>query len=159
MLTEQELQDRLKQVNHVRPHILKASYEDGLMTLVLGGSAAENTAITFNPRVMPWLAELDDSAFENLRIFPDGAAVGLPAVNLDVPWNGVVKWVLGIDPAKTLGSKGGSATSEAKAAAVRANGAKGGRPRKKVDEPFSAEKLRQHLPKPESEGLGDAVDG
>lgn len=34
-------------------------------------------------------------------------------------------------PAAALGSKGGSVTSEAKAAAARANGRKGGRPKKK----------------------------
>jgi hypothetical protein len=63
---------------------------------------------------------------------PSGEALRWDAIDLDVAVLGLLFEAFESTPFfSQLGRKGGSAKSKAKAAAARANGMKGGRPRKK----------------------------
>jgi Protein of unknown function (DUF2442) len=60
-----------------------------------------------------------------------GESITVESLDVDISVPGLLHDLLGITSAATLlGRKGGSAKSEAKAAAVRENGKRGGRPRK-----------------------------
>jgi hypothetical protein len=70
-----------------------------------------------------------------VELGPRGAALHWEKLDVDFSVGGLVGEVFGnkawmSDLMAELGSKGGKAKSEAKAASARANGAKGGRPRK-----------------------------
>jgi hypothetical protein len=66
-----------------------------------------------------------------IEVMPYGVALRWPKLDADFTVAGLVAGVFGTRAwMAELGRKGGSVTSEAKAAAVRENGKKGGRPRK-----------------------------
>ena len=67
------------------------------------------------------------------RLLMGGSAVLWPALDVDMSAVALIGLLFGIRVPEETGRQGGSSRSEAKAAAVRANGAKGGRPRKKVE--------------------------
>lgn len=110
------------------PHI-NAIQESGLLDELTPAQAAKVVIIA-------------QSAYQNGR-----SAQGAEKIDKDAVWvdgiGGIGRqsdgtWVLSMPDksdtsiaAAALGSKGGSVTSEAKAAAARANGRKGGRPKKK----------------------------
>jgi hypothetical protein len=69
---------------------------------------------------------------KTLRAGFGGESITLDALDVDISIPGLLRDLVGMtSAAMLLGRKGGSATSEAKAAAVRENGKRGGRPRKK----------------------------
>jgi hypothetical protein len=79
------------------------------------------------PRSMiPWLAELPVTLAREMRLGPQGAAIEVRSRDIDVSVRGTLRRLVGADYV----SKAGSATSEAKTAAARANGRRGGRPKK-----------------------------
>lgn len=67
-----------------------------------------------------------------VEVLPTGAALRWPSLDADFTIAGLLAGIFGTKAwMAELGRKGGSVTSEAKAAAARTNGAKGGRPRKR----------------------------
>jgi hypothetical protein len=72
-----------------------------------------------------------DAALADVEVLPGGEGLHWEALDADL---GVPQLIAGIFGSKLwmreLGRRGGSATSDSKAAAVRENGKKGGRPRK-----------------------------
>jgi hypothetical protein len=78
-------------------------------------------------------ASLDDLA--DIEISPAGLGLYWPKLDADVYVPGLLKGAFGSQRwmAAELGAAGGKARSQAKAAAARANGRKGGRPRKRTD--------------------------
>lgn len=84
----------------------------------------------------PVLAQgLSDASAEDLaviEVLPPGVALRWPTLDADFTVTGLLSGIFGTRAwMSELGRRGGSATSEAKAAAVRENGRKGGRPRTK----------------------------
>lgn len=77
---------------------------------------------------------LHNASPENLReiqIFGLGSALVFPALDVVVSVHGLIDGVFGSKAwMRDIGRSGGSAKSEAKSAAARENGKKGGRPRK-----------------------------
>ena len=66
-----------------------------------------------------------------VTLSPSGVAVEWEALNADMSIPGILAKTFGTSlAAQSLGRAGGTSTSEAKQSASRANGAKGGRPRK-----------------------------
>lgn len=66
-----------------------------------------------------------------MRAGMNGEALTVEEIDVDVSIPGLLRDLVGVTAAAAaLGRKGGSARSEAKAAAVRENGKRGGRPRK-----------------------------
>jgi hypothetical protein len=87
-------------------------------------------AVTVPRRAIPGLADAPTEALKQLTISAAGNALACRALDIDVDVAGLVEAVLGARLlAATFGRRGGRRTSKAKAKAVRANGAKGGRPR------------------------------
>jgi hypothetical protein len=83
------------------------------------------------------LADLAPAQLANLEVWPDGSAIELEALDIQVSVHGLLTRALpAMLPARVLArlfaGLGGQATSSAKRMAARANGRKGGRPRKPV---------------------------
>jgi hypothetical protein len=66
----------------------------------------------------------------NVAVQERGAAIAWPELDIDFSVAEMVPYVLGITTSSEIARRAGSATSEAKSAAARSNGARGGRPRK-----------------------------
>jgi hypothetical protein len=80
---------------------------------------------------IPYLAGATSAQLKHVTVSPTGAGVSWEQLDIDLSLDGLLINALGRSPlARALGRVGGAATSDAKAAAARANGKKGGRPRK-----------------------------
>ena len=95
-----------------------------------------NTGVTIMVPVH-LIEELSDATADELgeiEISPAGIALHWPRLDADVYVPSLIQGIYGTKRwmATQLGAAGGSATSPAKAAAARANGAKGGRPKKQA---------------------------
>jgi hypothetical protein len=66
----------------------------------------------------------------DVRLEERGAAIAWPELDIDFSVAEMVPYLLGITTASESARRAGRATSEAKSAAARSNGARGGRPRK-----------------------------
>lgn len=74
--------------------------------------------------------QISPADLTELRVSPAGYGIGLDKHDIDISVHGLVAALATVgDMAASLGKLGGAAT-EAKRASARANGAKGGRPRK-----------------------------
>ena len=89
------------------------------------------SAFAFPPDLFPELA--GQSPEELAKVYTTASGDGIYWDDLDVGIEtaGILVRILGDALLRSFASKGGSARSERKAAAARANGRKGGRPRKK----------------------------
>jgi hypothetical protein len=86
--------------------------------------------VTVPTRAIPGLADAPIERVKQPTISAAGDAIVWRALDLDVDVAALVESVFGARLlAKAFGRRGGRRTSRAKAKAVRANGAKGGRPR------------------------------
>ena len=87
----------------------------------------------FPPEIAQGLAGASASDLSEIEILPPGFGLHWEKLDADLSLPGLMAGIFG---SKTwmseLGRRAGSATSEAKAASSRANGAKGGRPRKRA---------------------------
>ena len=89
--------------------------------------------ITIPRRVVPGLGGASPSALDAVRVSPAGDALSWHSLDVDVYVPGLVERVFGTRLfARATGQRGGLRRSTAKADAARANGAKGGRPRKRL---------------------------
>ena len=76
------------------------------------------------------LKTLSAEQLADLRLSDGGRVLLWPHVGVSIDVEGLLEAVTGMQSLKTAQRKGGAARSEAKTTASRANGAKGGRPRK-----------------------------
>lgn len=84
-------------------------------------------------QIIPDLKEARTSSLTPISISPAGDALSWPSLDVDVYVPGLVEQAFGTRLfATATGRRGGRRRSKAKAAAARTNGAKGGRPRKRV---------------------------
>lgn len=88
--------------------------------------------IAFRPRDAQGLETARPAALKGIEISPSGFGLHFPQLDADLYLPALLEGFFGSRKwaAKRMGARGGKATSEAKAAASRANGALGGRPRK-----------------------------
>ena len=92
--------------------------------------------MTIPRNAVPGLQRASASHLESIVVSPAGDALSWPSLDVDVYVPGLVERAFGSRLfAAATGRRGGRRRSKAKAAASKANGAKGGRPRK----PLSAE--------------------
>lgn len=86
----------------------------------------------FPARLVQDLADATDVQLAEIELGPHGLGLSWPAIDADIWLPAVVNGVFGTRRwmAGEMGRKGGAVSSPAKAAAARANGSKGGRPRK-----------------------------
>jgi hypothetical protein len=89
-------------------------------------------SMTIPRRIVPGLERAARSKIESIVVSPAGDALSWPALDIDVYVPGLVERAFGTRLfAASTGRRGGRQRSKAKAAAARANGTKGGRPRKR----------------------------
>jgi hypothetical protein len=88
--------------------------------------------LTFPPELAEGLQHADEDALAEIDITPSGLGLHWPALDADLYVPGLMQGVFGSRRwmARELGSRGGRARSSAKIDAARANGRKGGRPKK-----------------------------
>jgi hypothetical protein len=88
-------------------------------------------AFAFPPDLVEELRGATPAEIAAVRLSPTGDALSWESRDTDVSVEGLFHELVGIAPAaRRLGRRGGRTTSAAKARAARANGQKGGRPRK-----------------------------
>lgn len=84
-------------------------------------------------RIVPGLERASEAKMEPIVVSPAGDALSWPSLDVDVYVPGLVERAFGTRLfAASTGRRGGRRRSKAKAVAARANGAKGGRPRKRL---------------------------
>jgi len=88
--------------------------------------------LTFPPRLAEGLDNASPDDLAAIEISPTGLGLHWPTLDADLYLPGLMSGVFGSPRwmAGQMGQKGGSARTAAKAAAARANGQKGGRPKK-----------------------------
>jgi hypothetical protein len=94
-----------------------------LLVLTLKNGAEVSLPI----HLIPDLKDVAPTQLTRVRLSPVGDALELRELDIDIYVPGIIRRILGFD---ALQRRAGSTKTPAKAAAARANGAKGGRPRK-----------------------------
>lgn len=94
-------------------------------------------AFAFLPEMYPELAGRSAAQLGAVRPFASGEALEWEALDIHIGVAGVLVELLGPAMPRAFAQRGGSATSERKAAAARANGARGGRPRTRTEPGWS----------------------
>ena len=111
------------------PHAVAARYDRGASKIVV--SLSSGVELAFPPHLAEGLSDAQPDDLEEIEITPTGLGLHFPHLDADLYVPALLQGVLGSSAwmAQTLGAKGDSSTSELKAAAARANGKLGGRPR------------------------------
>ena len=92
-------------------------------------------AFSFPPELAQGLAGAAAEDLGNVRITPSGEGLRWPSLDVDFSLPGLMVGIFGSKAwMAEIGRRGGKAKSEAKRAAVRENGKKGGRPRRQKEE-------------------------
>ena len=110
--------------------VVEAPYDpDGdLIDLKFGGGGS----MAISRTAVPGLQRASASKLASVVVSPAGDALSWPSLDVDVYVPGLVERTFGSRLfAAATGRRGGRTRSKAKAAAAKANGAKGGRPRKR----------------------------
>lgn len=115
------------------PRARRACYDraSGLVTVELTSGAF----FGFPARSVRWLRDATDQALANIEVDPGGEGLRWDAIDVDLSVPGLIHGVFGPFGSKTwmreMARTGGRSRSPAKVRAARANGRKGGRPRKR----------------------------
>jgi hypothetical protein len=123
-----ELRAERQRVEDERSRLASASgvqYQADTDLLVL--DMRSGITITLPRRLVDELADAPQATLKKeLALHVGGDALSVPSLDVDIAVAGLLRDLLGFN----IQRKGGQARSDAKAAASRANGAKGGRPHK-----------------------------
>ena len=119
-------EERGRIVLETQPHALSARYDAKAERIIV--ELTNGATFAFPPALVEDLCEATPAQLAEVEVL--GAGFGLHWESIDVDYSvpGLVSGVFGT--AKWMASRAGRISSPAKAAAARANGAKGGRPRK-----------------------------
>lgn len=131
-ISEQEFQAAVLRGEEVRRngYAVSAEYDARQNRLVVGLS--NGVVIMVPVHLLEELAEAGAEDLAEIEISPAGLGLHWPRLDADVYVPALMQGVFGTRRwmAALLGAAGGKASTKAKAAAARANGAKGGRPGK-----------------------------
>lgn len=110
-----------------------ARVRDGILEIDL----ATGATVSIAARRLRHLAHLSDQQIENVRLTGGDTLMwrdpnAARSTDVDLSVDSLLQALTGLQTHREIASKGGSARTPAKAAAARANGKKGGRPRKMV---------------------------
>jgi hypothetical protein len=118
--------ERGRLVRNVEPRARAARYDRQRGRLVV--ELTNGCTFTFPPRLAQGLETATEDQLARVEILDAGYGLHWEALDADLPIPGLLAGLFGTKA--TMARHAGQATSLAKAAAARANGAKGGRPRK-----------------------------
>jgi hypothetical protein len=111
--------------------VIEARYDPDADAIDLKFSGGGSMSIP--RRIVPGLKRASESTIGSIVVSPAGDALSWPSLDVDVYVPGLVERAFGTRLfAASTGRRGGRRRSKAKAAAAKANGAKGGRPRKRL---------------------------
>ena len=112
------------------PRALAARYQEKSRRIVI--DLSNGAQFAFPPEMAQGLAGAKHSALTQIVVSPAGTGLHWPLLDVDLTVHGLLAGMFGSRMwMRELASRGGRASSPKKAAAARANGAKGGRPRHK----------------------------
>ena len=114
------------------PRAASARYDRRTRRIVV--ELTNGCSFVFPPRVLQGMAGAREVALADVEILGQGHALHWPQLDADFTVPGLLMGVFGARAwmASELARRAGQSTSPAKAAAARANGRKGGRPRRKA---------------------------
>jgi len=131
-VTEQQLEEAEARMAESRAagHVVSARYDRRRGRVVV--ALHTGVELTFPAALAEGLAEASDDKLADIEVSPAGLGLPWPQLNADLYVPALIQGVFGSERwmAKHLGAQGGRARTPAKVAAARANGRKGGRPRK-----------------------------
>jgi len=112
------------------PHAVAARYDHGVSRVTV--TLSNGLELAFPPHLAEGLADAKPADLSVIEITPAGLGLHWPRLDADLYLPALLQVVFGSPPwmACLLGRSGGLARSAAKGAAARANGRKGGWPRK-----------------------------
>src|SRR4051812_21942884 len=128
-LTAAELaaaRERGRLYRETQPHAVSARYDARSERLVV--ELTSGATFAFPPRLVQGLTDAAPAQLAEVELLGDGEALHWETLDVDYSVAGLVNGIFGT--ARWMAARAGRATSPAKAEAARANGAKGGRPRK-----------------------------
>jgi hypothetical protein len=113
------------------PYAVSARYDRRQQRIVV--ELNSGLQVVFGPQMIEGLQDAKPRDLQEIEITPSGFGIYFPRIDADVYLPGLLTGQFGSRRwmAAQLGQRGGSVRSAAKAAAARANGKLGGRPRKR----------------------------
>jgi hypothetical protein len=118
--------ERGRIARETEPRAVSARYDRKAGRIVV--ELTSGATFAFPPALARRLCDASPDELAEIEVSPGGYGLHWPRIDEDFSVPGLVSGVGGT--AKWMAAKAGRATSDAKAAAARTNGAKGGRPRK-----------------------------
>lgn len=125
-----EAEKRMRERMSSTPRAVSARYDrQAARIVVVLGTGLE---LAFPPELAEGLDKADAANLSEIEISPTGLGLHWPRLDADLYLPGLLEGVFGSPRwmASAMGRVGGQATTPAKAAAARANGKRGGRPRR-----------------------------
>ncbi len=120
---------RQPEIDAVEPRAIEVTFDDGRFTLHFTNGAS----FSFLARSVEAIATLPIEVLATVELTPSGKGLRWDEPDIDLSIQGLLLGIFGSNVwMKEIASKGGSSTSEKKKAASRANGKKGGRPKKSI---------------------------
>ena len=120
---------RQPQIDAVEPRANQVIYDNGRIILHFNNGAT----FSFLAESVEAIATLPSKILATVELTPSGKGLRWDEPDIDLSIQGLLLGIFGSNVwMKQIASKGGSSTSEKKKAASRANGMKGGRPKKSV---------------------------
>jgi hypothetical protein len=130
-LTDLELDaaaERGRVAAQIEPRATSARFDAGHGRVVV--DLTNGCTFAFPARIVQGLEQASDADLAEVAVLGSGYALHWPTLDVDITVPGVLAGVFGTKA--YMARLAGQATSPAKAAAARSNGAKGGRPRKAI---------------------------
>lgn len=128
-LTDEQIEaanERGRIIRETQPHAQAARYDAKADRVIV--DLVNGTTFAFPPRLVEGLHDASPAQIAEVEVIAAGFGLHWETLDLDYTVPGLVNGVFGTT--KWMAAKAGRTSSPAKAAAARANGAKGGRPRK-----------------------------
>lgn len=136
-LTDRQIEDQINaainnqpEIDAVEPRANKVIFDDGRITINFTSGAT----FAFLTESVEALADLPPEILATVELTPSGKGLRWDEPDIDLSIQGLLLGIFGSNVwMKEIATLGGSSTSEKKKAASRANGKKGGRPKKVVN--------------------------
>ena len=118
--------ERGRIAQQTQPRAVSARYDSKAQRVVV--ELTSGATFAFPPALVQGLCDATPEELAEIEVTPTGFGLHWPRIDEDYSVPGLLNGVFGT--AKWMAARAGRTASPAKAAAARANGAKGGRPRK-----------------------------
>jgi hypothetical protein len=115
----------------VAPRIARAQILEGRLEVELGGEA-EGSRLSFPLGRFPQLETASSESLADLRITANGSALLFKTANMELTLDSILRHGLGVVTATENARRARAVPSAARSEASRANGARGGRPKRRI---------------------------